>query len=86
MMYAIQPDGTLPSIYGIDALRYNPTDLATLSEPTGEEFDVLISNSIDENSTEIVITKADIEAVVNGGKEGLKVLERIIEFRKPGGD
>lgn len=86
MMCAIQPDGTLPSIYGIDALRYNPTDLATLPEPTGEEFDVLISNSIDENSTEIVITKADIEAVVNGGKEGLKVLERIIEFRKAGGD
>ena len=84
-MYAIQPDGTLPSIYGIDALRYNPTDLATLPEPTGEEFDVLISNSADENS-EIVITKADIEAVVNGGKDGLKVLERIIEFRKAGGD
>ena len=86
MMYAIQPDGTLPSIYGIDALRYNPTDLATLPQPTGEEFDVIISNSIDESSTEITITKADIEAVVNGGKEGLRVLERIIEFRKAGGD
>ena len=86
MMYAIQPDGTLPSIYGIDALRYDPTDLATLPEPTGEEFDILVSSSIDETSSEIVITTDDIEAVVNGGKEGLKVIERIIEFRKAGGD
>jgi hypothetical protein len=87
-MYAIQPDGTLPNISGINELQYDPSDLSTLPKPTGEEFDVLVSNSVstDENSNEIVIKKADIEAVVNGGKEGLKSLERILVLREMGGD
>lgn len=66
MMFDIMSDGTLPNLSGISNPYFDPVDLGKLPKSLGKEFEINISNGGVSFDNEVVVTKAEIEAVNAG--------------------
>ena len=65
-MFDIMSDGTLPNLSGISNPYFDPVDLGKLPKSLGKEFEINISNGGASFDNDVVVTRAEIEAVNAG--------------------